>query len=65
MTDAIGIDMHFIRFFHLALFDSRPIPLSLDFYIGHLENYETYCTLFAANIISKKSGIGTSHKLLF
>ena len=30
MTDAVGLDMHFIRFFHLALFDSRPTPLTID-----------------------------------
>ena len=33
LTDAIGLDMHFIRFFHLALFDSRPTPIVVDFTI--------------------------------
>ena len=30
LTDTLGIDMHFIRFFHLALFDSRAPTQVLD-----------------------------------
>lgn len=30
MTDTVGIDMHFIRFFHLALFDTRAPTSVLD-----------------------------------
>ena len=31
MTDAIGLDMHFIRFFHLAMFDSRATTSVIDY----------------------------------
>ena len=33
MTDAVGIDMHFIRFFHLALFDSRAPTSVVNFQV--------------------------------